>query len=76
MILLVVLREEFHKVGDGLVRDVTEIEVLQRLMISPRYGGLLGSAGFLSGSLNGRNGRPSTLAQRGRLRVARWGLRW
>lgn len=31
MILFVVLREEFRQVGDGLVRDVAEVEVLQRV---------------------------------------------
>jgi hypothetical protein len=31
VILLVVLREEFRQVGDGLVRDFTDVEVLQRV---------------------------------------------
>ncbi len=31
MLLLVVLREEFRQVGDGLVRDAAEVEVLQRV---------------------------------------------
>ncbi len=31
MILLVVLREELRQVGDGLVIDVTEVKILQRV---------------------------------------------
>jgi hypothetical protein len=66
MVFVAVVYEKLHQDGHGLVGDVSEVEVPHCLDHISRVRSTLGLRRHLSGSLNGKKGRSSMIAYRGR----------